>query len=124
MAQAMNGRWLFWRRDSRPFQAAPEEKAYYFARVFGPRGFRHKISVRWERWDLKKEAYVAKAVVPIGITGGREQGFRAYSYFSTIAPGLWRASVVTEDGRSVGRLPFHVIRADPDRPRRWRLTKA
>jgi hypothetical protein len=113
-----------WRRDSRPFRTLGGESAYYFAQMFAPRGFRHQISVRWEQWDPTTQAYVSRAVVPIGITGGREQGFRAYSFFTDITPGLWRAGVVTEDGRFVGRLSFRVIPDDPTRIRRWIPTRA
>jgi hypothetical protein len=47
------------------------------------------------------------------IVGGREEGFGGYAYKQNWAPGEWRVSIETEDGREIGRTRFD-IRADPE----------
>ena len=43
--------WEFWRRDSRTFERREGDRLHYFARVFAPTGFRHRVIIRWEFLD-------------------------------------------------------------------------
>ena len=47
-------------------------------------------------------------------TGGRERGFRGYSWVLNPPPGNWRFIVATQDGRTIGTYPMIVERAVPD----------
>jgi hypothetical protein len=111
--------YMFWRRDSRPFRARPGDRIFYFARVFAPRRFQHRVMLRWEYWDEKTGRYVTSDRIPMTVIGGRGEGFRGFAVKSNFQPGLWRASVETEDGRTVGYRRFRVI-ADAGRgDRSW-----
>ena len=46
--------------------------------------------------------------VPVDIAGGREDGFRFYTYKSAPRPGQWQVNILTFDGRAVGRVRFAV----------------
>jgi hypothetical protein len=111
--------WLFWRKESRPFRLAPGDKPHYFARIFAPARFHHRVAIRWEEKDPATGKYEPRARVLVPISGGRDQGFRTFSFYTDIRPGRWRAGVETEDGRPVGRMSFDVVPVDPTRPRRW-----
>jgi hypothetical protein len=47
--------------------------------------------------------------IPIKISGGREGGYRAYTFKQRLDPGDWRVDVETEDGRIVGRVSVKVV---------------
>jgi hypothetical protein len=117
--------YLFWRRDSRPFRARPGDKACYVARIFAPTRFHHQVVIHWEQKDPATGRFLDRGKAPVSITGGREQGYRAYSFYENIPAGTWRAGVETEDGRAVGRLSFRVKedKSPPDAPRRWIETR-
>jgi hypothetical protein len=52
--------------------------------------------------------------IPIKIAGGREGGYRAYTFKQRLDPGDWRVDVETEDGRVVGRVSVVVAeRGEP-----------
>ena len=46
-------------------------------------------------------------------TGGRERGFRGYSWVLDPKPGEWRFTVATGDGRTIGILQVQVRRGAP-----------
>ncbi|MBU3925439.1 DUF2914 domain-containing protein, partial [Patescibacteria group bacterium] len=47
-------------------------------------------------------------------TGGRDGGYRTYSYIKNIAPGEWRVNIETSDHKLIGRLRFNVTRVDTE----------
>ncbi|HEY7532205.1 MAG TPA: DUF2914 domain-containing protein, partial [Nitrospiraceae bacterium] len=52
--------------------------------------------------------------IPIKISGGREGGYRAYTFKQRLDSGDWRVDVETEDGRIIGRVSVRVEeREDP-----------
>jgi hypothetical protein len=43
--------------------------------------------------------------------GGRDGGFRGYSFKKNIQPGTWRVDVETAEGLLLGRIGFEVVTA-------------
>ena len=52
---------------------------------------------------------------PFQSTGGRDRGFRGYSWVLNPAPGDWRFIVATQDGRTIDILRVTVERGAPPR---------
>lgn len=111
--------WLFWRKQSLPFRLRPGDRPFYAVRIFAPARFHHRIAVRWQEKDARTGRYVLRGRTTTPIAGGRDQGFRTFSYFSNIRPGRWRAGVETEDGRLVGQMSFDVKADGSVEERRW-----
>ena len=42
--------------------------------------------------------------IPLKISGGREGGYRLYTFKQRLDPGDWRVDVEAEDGRVIGRV--------------------
>lgn len=98
--------WRFWNSSDEYFRAAPGDPIYFFTRVFAPGGFKDKVYLHWQQningdWKTSDR-------IPIAISGGRDQGFRGYSYKSNYTPGDWRVLVETKSGLEIGRLSFLV----------------
>jgi hypothetical protein len=100
--------WKFWQNGDQDFYFRKGDKVYVFTRVFSPTEFKHKIKIRWEH---QKESgdYQLMDVIPFGISGGREMGYRGYAYKQNIIPGSWRVFVETEDEREISRINFEVL---------------
>jgi hypothetical protein len=47
--------------------------------------------------------------IPLKISGGREGGYRAYSFKQRLDPGDWRIDVESQDGRIIGRVSVKVL---------------
>jgi hypothetical protein len=51
---------------------------------------------------------VSQQRVVVNIVGGRQDGYRWYTYKTGPRPGQWRVNIETSDGRSIGRVRFAV----------------
>ncbi|MGB7219385.1 MAG: DUF2914 domain-containing protein [Vicinamibacterales bacterium] len=113
----------FWRKDSRPFMARPGDVVYYFARVFAPARFEHRVVIRWELYKELKGAYQTTDTIPLSVSGGRAEGFRGFAAKSNFQPGRWRVTAETEDGRAIGLLTFYVVSDSDEDSRAWSETE-
>ena len=114
---------MLWRRDSRPFQRRDGDRLYYFARVFAPSGFRHRVMIRWEVFDPTRGTWMTTDRVPLNVFGGRAEGFRGYAVKSNFTPGNWRITAETEDGRAIATLSFDVEPDAGSGERRWKTQR-
>ncbi len=87
--------------------AAAGDRIYLFARVFSPARFRDQIKVRWLYKD-SKQGWMSSDAIPLEISGGRDEGFRGYTFKQNYTPGDWRVQLETSDGREIGRIRFSV----------------
>ncbi len=99
-----------WIRDDIVFRAQQGDRIYTFFRVFAPRGFRDDVRVAW-LYRPAGGGWTSAGDLPIAVTGGREGGYRGFSYKQAWRPGDWRIVVRSIDGREIGRRTF-VVRAD------------
>jgi len=86
----------------------PGEKLYLYSAVFAPYRLTTNIQHQWEWRDPKSSDWVLQQTVGFTIRGGREDGYRAYSFRSQPRAGEWRVNIVTRDGRATGRVRFSV----------------
>lgn len=104
-------KWLFWQNGDQSFYAKPGDQIICFAKIFSPARFQGKLRVRWSHKDPQR-GWHSWDTIPLEVSGGREDGFRAYTVKSNYQPGDWRATIETEDGREVGRISFEIIPID------------
>jgi hypothetical protein len=116
--------WVFWRRDSRTFERRDGDRLHYFARVFAPTGFEHRVIIRWEFLDPSTDSWTTTDRVPLDVVGGRAQGFRGFAVKSNFAAGRWRVTAETEDGRAIATLSFRVEDDTSTGDRDWRSLRA
>jgi hypothetical protein len=111
--------WAPWRRDSRPFHQRPGDRLHYFARVFAPAAFSHRVIVRWERYADSDGEWKTSDTIGFAVSGGRAQGWRGYAVKSNFGPGDWRVTAETDDGRAIATLSFRVEASSSDEGRQW-----
>lgn len=116
--------WAAWRHDSRPFERREGDRLHYFARVFAPTGFRHRVMIRWEVLDAARGMWVTTDRIPLDVVGGRSEGFRGTAVKSNFGRGRWRVTAETEDGRALATLTFRVEEDTRGGEREWRSRRA
>ncbi len=84
------------------------QKLYLFSTVIAPAGMDFNATHEWQKFDEKERAWRTVADIPFSVVGGREVGFRWYSY-NTVDPGYWRVNIKTERGQTIGRMNFYVV---------------
>ena len=91
-----------WKRSQSPFPA--DEPIYCFTAVFAPVALNTTVYHHWYFRTNSDRPFIHADKIPIKITGGREGGYRAYTFKQRLDPGDWRVDVETEDGRVVGQV--------------------
>ena len=103
--------WLFWRRVESEIHLKPGERLYCVSAVFAPSGLDTRLYHRWSHHD-ERHGWVTTSHIGFGLAGGREGGYRGYTWKQNLAPGEWKVAVETEDGRTVAVHRF-VLSAEP-----------
>jgi hypothetical protein len=116
--------WAPWRRDSRPFARRDGDRLHYFARVFAPAGFEHRVVIRWESFDAGRGAWRTTDRIPLAVAGGRAEGFRGTAVKANFTAGRWRVTAETDDGRAIATLTFEVEEDTDTGERQWRTSSA
>lgn len=105
----------FWKRSDTTFPA--DEPVYCFTAVFAPVDLNTTIYHHWHFRSNDTKPFRHADRIPIKISGGREGGYRAYSFKQGLDPGDWRVDVETEDGRIIGRVAVTVLSQTEEQPR-------
>jgi hypothetical protein len=116
--------WAPWRRDSRPFERRDGDRLHYFARVFAPAGFEHRVIIRWDVYDARRGEWQTTDRIPLAVVGGRAEGFRGTAVKANFADGRWRVTAETEDGRAIATMTFLVEADRRGGERHWRTLGA
>ena len=103
--------WQFWRDQAATVHVAEGGKLYGVSAVFAPMGVTAALEHRWEFLESGgwRQVYRNR----FHSSGGRERGFRGYSWVLNPRPGEWRFIVATQDGRTIGIFPVRVERGSP-----------
>ncbi len=83
--------------------------AYAYSAVFAPTGISTIILHEWQRYDAATGEWTTSATVRFPIIGGRDGGYRGYSFIKDISAGKWRVNVITQYGQLIGRISFVVV---------------
>ena len=83
------------------------QSIYFYSAVYSPPEMDLEIVHRWQKYNNNQNSWKTKAKIPFQLEGGRDIGFRWYSYYQ-VTPGLWRVVVETKKGQVVGRDSFYI----------------
>ncbi|MDO8514402.1 MAG: DUF2914 domain-containing protein [bacterium] len=111
----------FIHRYNSNFHYVAGERAYAWSAIFAPTGFSTTIVHEWQSYDVARGEWTTTNTVQIPILGGRDGGFRTYSFKTGLSAGEWRVNVLTIYGQLIGRISFTVIEGEP--PALVELTK-
>lgn len=113
------GSWYqFWKDSDDPFLG--EGPAYCFTAVFAPVSLETTIYHHWQYRPFQSDdeqmerPFETTDRIPINISGGREKGYRSYTFKRRVMPGEWQVNVETEEGKRIGRVAFEV-KADSEK---------
>ena len=105
---AYERRWYeFWKRSDTTFPA--DTPIYCFTAVFAPVDLNTTIYHHWYYRPHDSRPFTHADKIPLKISGGREGGYRAYSFKQGLDPGDWRGDVEAGDGRILGRVSVTVV---------------
>ena len=104
----------FWKRSDTTFPS--NMPIYCFTAVFAPVDLNTTIYHHWYYRPNTTRPFVHADKIPLKISGGREGGYRAYSFKQRLDPGDWRVDVEAGDGRILGRVSVTVVEQGETQP--------
>ena len=102
----------FWEKlkPTQVFHAVSNDSAYVYSAVFAPTDLEAQIIHDWQYFDSDADKWETLTRIPFTVVGGRDGGFRGYTFKENIFPGSWRVDIETEQGQTVGRINFDIVR--------------
>lgn len=101
--------YVFWRDHRLKFIYNQDEKVYIFTSIFAPTDIEKLIFHRWKWYNDTTEAWEIADEIGYDITGGRDDGYRGYTFKNNVQPGLWKVEVITEEELILGVIDFEII---------------
>lgn len=103
-----------WKRSDDIFPA--NEPIYCFTAVFAPVDLNTTVYHHWYFRPNDGKPFTHADRIPIKISGGREGGYRTYTFKQRLDPGDWRVDLETEDGRIIGQVSVRAEERGDVRP--------
>ncbi|MFW5853223.1 MAG: DUF2914 domain-containing protein [Patescibacteria group bacterium] len=103
--------WERWLPGQQVHLTKENSTVYVFASVFAPTELETDIIHRWQYKD-PKSGWQTISRVQFPMVGGRDGGYRGYSFSQRLFPGRFRVDVETVRGQVVGRINFKIVATD------------
>jgi len=103
--------YVFWRTHRLKLQWRPNDNVYVFTSIFAPTDLEKAIFHRWKWYNARTEEWEVVEDIGIQIKGGRDGGYRGYTYKHWVKPGRWEVEVITEEGLVLGMVDFEIVKA-------------
>ena len=101
--------YIFWRKHRLKYIQKPNEDVYIFSSIFAPTDLEKSIFHRWlwhndatDEWEIIED-------IGYDITGGRDGGYRGYTYKNNLKQGMWKGEVLTKEELVLGVIDFEII---------------
>lgn len=105
--------WTEWLGVARTIAVEKGKPVIVFGAVFAPVNLNTEAQYVWQHYDKVKKEWVTMQTLELALRGGRDKGYRGFTYRTDPAPGSWRVDFVTVDGRLIGRVRFTVQTGKP-----------
>ena len=100
--------YFFWRDHKVDFNKLPNEPVYVFTSIFAPTDLKKQIYHRWKWFNETNKKWEVVEEIGYKITGGRNDGFRGYTFKNNIWDGFWKVEVVTKEDLVLGVVDFTI----------------
>jgi hypothetical protein len=101
--------YVFWRKHRLKFIYNPGEDVYVFTSIFAPTDIEKSIFHRWNWYNDHTDEWEIVEEIGYEITGGRDAGYRGYTFKNSVKQGLWKVEVITEEELVIGVIDFEII---------------
>jgi hypothetical protein len=111
------GSWYeFYKDADDDFHYATGDTVFCFAAVFAPTDLDTRIQHHWQMYNEKQDKWLTTDRLNYKISGGRDGGYRGYTFKKNVQPGLWRINVETAREQLLGRISFEIVADSTDYP--------
>jgi predicted small secreted protein len=101
----------FFQTDDAEFHYQENDSVFCFASVFAPTRLTKAIAHEWQYYSEIKGEWIVTDRTTYRLTGGREGGYRGYTFKKNLEMGEWRVDIITDDDQILGRINFESVSA-------------
>ncbi len=101
-----------WVQSDRDYKYRAGDRVFCFTSIYAPTKIKKDIYHLWQKYDKNKESWLESDKILMEIKGGREKGYRGYSFKNRVTTGKWKVDVITGEGLLLGRVNFNIVPAD------------
>ncbi|MDZ7717710.1 MAG: DUF2914 domain-containing protein [Balneolaceae bacterium] len=98
----------FWRENSLTYLQEPGSNVYLFTSIFAPTDLQKSVAHRWKWFDPATDQWQVADTISYEIMGGRDHGYRGFTYKNNVWEGSWKVDVITEEGLVLGIIDFEI----------------
>ncbi len=106
--------YAFYRKSDKPFYYSDGDTVYCYAAVFAPTDLKKTILHEWSFYSSEQDRWVVTDRTTYTLTGGRDGGYRGFTFKKNVEPGAWQVCVLTEDDLTLGSIYFDILRYSGD----------
>lgn len=97
-----------WRKNSYTYLQEPGTNVYVFTSIFAPTDLQKEVAHLWKWFNPDIEEWQIADSISYEITGGRDHGYRGFTYKGNVREGLWEVDVITKEGLVLGIINFEI----------------
>lgn len=99
----------FWKSFRPTYYYSDSDSVFIYTSIFAPADLTQTVQHRWKWYDPDRERWNVTDTINYEVTGGREGGYRGYTFKRNIWPGLWVVDVTTGNGLVLGAIEFSIV---------------
>lgn len=99
----------FWRKNDLTYIQIPDTNVYVFTSIFAPTALKKLVAHHWRWKNPQNGKWETADRIGYQITGGRDNGYRGFTFKRNIREGEWRVDVITNEGHVIGIVRFDVV---------------
>lgn len=96
----------FWETFDTDVTYTKGDTVFAFTSIFAPTNLTEGIYHRWKWFNPQTNAWMISDKIGYEIKGGREGGYRGYTFKTNLRPGKWEVDVITSEGMILGTIEF------------------
>ncbi len=98
-------------KSSNTFLWKEGEPIYFFTSIFAPTKINIDIYHKWYFFNEEENRWLLKSTLTYPLIGGRDSGYRGYSYKYSVNPGQWKIETTNKKGQILGVKKFTIEKA-------------
>jgi len=98
-----------WKAFNPNIAYAPGDTIFAYTSIFAPTNLNKGVAHRWKWLDRQTGQWRISDIIDYKIEGGRDGGYRGFTFKTNLHPGQWEIDVITEEGLIIGTMDFNLI---------------
>ena len=99
-----------WRSFNHDVAYMPGDTVFAYTSIFAPTNLKKSVAHRWKHFNSQTEEWQISDVIDYKIEGGRDNGYRGFTFKTNLQTGQWEIDVITKEGLIIGTIDFELIK--------------